>query len=113
MRDYRTAPIDEPTRALLRFAEQLTCYDPTPSPADLDQLRARGFGDTDIHDAVQIIGYFNYIVRVADALGVPLDSWLVEFEEELNSAKGLLAQVTENNLRHEVDTGPAVGHEAW
>jgi len=35
---------------------------------------------------VQIIGYFNYIVRVADALGVPLDAWLVEFEAALNSA---------------------------
>lgn len=86
LRDYRTAPIDEPTRALLRFAEQLSRYDPTPSPASLDRLRAHGFSDTDIHDAVQVISYFNYIVRVADALGVPLDPWLVEFEEALRAA---------------------------
>ena len=86
MRDYHTAPIDEPTRALLRFAEQLTRYDPIPSPADLAALRSHGFSDADIHDAVQIIGYFNYIVRIADALGVPLDAWLVEFEQELNLA---------------------------
>ena len=84
VRDYRTAPIDEPTRALLRFAEQLSRYDPIPSPADLDLLRSHGFSDSDIHDAVQVIGYFNYAVRVADALGVPLDAWLVEFKEELN-----------------------------
>jgi alkylhydroperoxidase family enzyme len=86
VRDVETAPIDEPTRALLRFARQLTRYDPPPTPADLDTLRAHGFSDRDIHDAVQVIGYFNYIVRVADALGVPLDPWLVEFERELNGA---------------------------
>ena len=84
VRDYRTAPIDEPTRALLRFAEQLSRYDPTPSPSDLDALRAHGYNDADIHDAAQVIAYFNYAVRIADALGVPLDPWLVEFEEELN-----------------------------
>jgi len=86
VRDFRTAPIDEPTRALLAFAVQLSRYDPLPTPADLDALRAHGFSDGDIHDAVQIIGFFNYIVRVADGLGVPLDPWLVEFERELNSA---------------------------
>jgi len=87
VRDFRTAPIDEPTRALLRFAVQLSRYDPAPSPADLDGLRAHGFSDADIHDAAQIIGYFNYIVRVADALGVPLDAWLVEFEAQLREAE--------------------------
>lgn len=85
VRDFRSAPIDEPTRALLRFAVQLTRYDPQPTPADLDTLHSHGFSDVDIHDAVQVIGYFNYIVRVADALGVPLDPWLVEFERELNA----------------------------
>lgn len=85
VRDFRTAPIDDPTRALLRFAVQLTRYDPYPSPADLDRLRSHGFSDADIHDAVQVIAYFNYIVRIADALGVPLDPWLVEFEAELKA----------------------------
>ena len=29
------------------------------------------------------------------------------------SLEQLLAKVTEDNLHHEVDTGPAVGNEAW
>jgi len=39
-------------------------------PQDLDALRAQGFGDEDILDAVEIIGFFNYYARMADALGV-------------------------------------------
>ena len=48
------------------------------SPGDLDLLRAQGLADTAIHDAVQVISYFNYINRVADALGVDLEKWMPE-----------------------------------
>ncbi len=37
---------------------------------DLDTLRKHGLTDRDILDAVEIISYFNYINRVADALGI-------------------------------------------
>ena len=40
------------------------------SPSDLEDLRTHGFSDLAIHDAVQVIAYFNYINRIADALGV-------------------------------------------
>ena len=43
------------------------------TPTDLDGLREHGFDDRAIHDAVQVIGYFNYITRVADALGVEVE----------------------------------------
>jgi len=43
------------------------------SADDLAPLREAGLTDTDILDAVQVIGYFNYINRVADALGVDLE----------------------------------------
>lgn len=38
---------------------------------DVEALRGVGLGDKDILDAVQVTSYFNYINRVADALGVP------------------------------------------
>ena len=50
------------------------------SPGDLELLRAQGFPGTAIHDAVQVISYFNYINRVADALGVDLEEWMSEKE---------------------------------
>jgi hypothetical protein len=43
------------------------------TPGDLDALRAHGLLDRDIHDATQVISYFNYINRIADALGTDLE----------------------------------------
>ncbi len=70
MKDWRTAPLGDADRALCEFAAKLTRTQREMTPADLDELRGHGFDDTAIHDAVQVISYFNYISRVADALGV-------------------------------------------
>jgi alkylhydroperoxidase family enzyme len=40
------------------------------SSADIDALRAHGWSDAAIHDALQVISYFNYINRIADAVGI-------------------------------------------
>jgi hypothetical protein len=45
------------------------------APEDLTALREHGLGDDAIHDAVQVIGYFNYISRIADALGVEAETF--------------------------------------
>ncbi len=83
LRDWRAAPLDTPTRALLDLAEKSTRAPDSIAAADIERLRALGWSDEAIHDAVQVSGYFNYINRVADALGVEPDEWLVEFEKEL------------------------------
>jgi len=33
-------------------------------------LRSQGFTDRELHDAAQVVAYFNYINRIADGLGV-------------------------------------------
>lgn len=38
--------------------------------ADLEALRRHGLTDRALHDATQIAAYFNYINRVAEALGI-------------------------------------------
>ena len=38
--------------------------------SDMAPLRAAGLGDVDISDAIQVIGYFNYVTRVADGVGI-------------------------------------------
>lgn len=41
--------------------------------SDVEGLRTVGLDDVAIHDAVQVIAYFNYINRVADAIDVELE----------------------------------------
>jgi alkylhydroperoxidase family enzyme len=38
--------------------------------ADVDTLRGHGWSDAAIHHALQVISYFNYINRIADAVGI-------------------------------------------
>jgi uncharacterized peroxidase-related enzyme len=69
-RDYRTAPISEQDRAMLEYVVKLTKDATKCSPADHDKLRAVGFDDRGILQITLIASWFNYINRVADALGV-------------------------------------------
>ncbi len=69
-RDYRTAPITEQERAMCDYAVKLSKDATQCSPADLDKLRAAGFDDKGILQITLIASWFNYINRVADALGV-------------------------------------------
>jgi uncharacterized peroxidase-related enzyme len=70
VRDWRRAPLAPADRGLCELAAKLTHDQRSMAPRDLEALRALGLDDRAIHDAVQVIGYFNYITRVADALGV-------------------------------------------
>lgn len=75
-RNWRDAPLSAADRALCELAAKLTHHQHAMAPADLDRLREHGFDDRGIHDAVQVIGYFNYISRVADALGVESEEFI-------------------------------------
>jgi uncharacterized peroxidase-related enzyme len=68
--DYRTAPISEQERVMLDYVVQLTKDATKISPANHDQLRSVGFDDKAILQITLIASWFNYINRVADALGV-------------------------------------------
>lgn len=73
VRDWRTAGVAPRDAALLEYAEKLTREPSKMAEVDVRRLRDAGWEDAAIHDAVQIIAYFNYINRIADALGVQLD----------------------------------------
>ena len=70
MHDYRKADLSPRERALCDFAVKLTRLTAEIGQADIDALRAQGLSDTDISDAIQVIGYFNYVTRVADGVGI-------------------------------------------
>jgi uncharacterized peroxidase-related enzyme len=68
--DYRSAAINEQDRAMLDYVVKLTKDATKVSPEDHARLRAAGFDDRGILQVTLIASWFNYINRVADALGV-------------------------------------------
>ncbi len=69
-RDYRTAPISEQDRVMLDYVVQITKDATKIGRQDHERLRATGFDDKAILQITLIASWFNYINRVADALGV-------------------------------------------
>ncbi|MGH9867948.1 MAG: carboxymuconolactone decarboxylase family protein [Candidatus Polarisedimenticolia bacterium] len=72
-RDFRTAPISVQDRVMLEYVETLTKDATRIGKEDHEKLRAVGFDDKGILQVTLIASWFNYINRVADALGVGRD----------------------------------------
>jgi uncharacterized peroxidase-related enzyme len=68
--DYTTAPITEAERVMVDYVVKLTKDATQVSQKDHERLRAVGFNDQAILQITLIASWFNYINRVADALGV-------------------------------------------
>jgi len=63
-------------RALCDYAVKLTLTPAAVGSADAEVLRGHGWDDAAIHDAIQVIAYFNYINRVAEGVGTdPEPEW--------------------------------------
>jgi uncharacterized peroxidase-related enzyme len=71
--DYQTAPISDQDRTMLDYVAQLTRDATCITRQDHERLRAVGFDDRGILQITLIASWFNYINRVADALGVGRD----------------------------------------
>ena len=71
--DYRTAPLSAKNRVMLDYVVQLTKDATRLIPQDHERLRGVGFEDQAILQITLIAAWFNYINRVADALGVGRD----------------------------------------
>ena len=56
--------------SIVRHAEKLTSAPGAMTESDLGELRAVGLGDSDILDITLIVGYFNFVNRIALGLGV-------------------------------------------
>ncbi len=80
---WRGAGLDPATVALLSYTEKLTIDPGSCDGADVDLLRAAGWDDRAVNDAVQVCAYFNYINRVAEGLGIDLEDWIDETGREV------------------------------
>ncbi|MGH7519899.1 MAG: carboxymuconolactone decarboxylase family protein [Gemmatimonadales bacterium] len=68
--DYTKAPVSDPERVMLEYVVQITRDATRIGPQHHERLRAAGFEDQAILQMTLIAAWFNYINRVADALGV-------------------------------------------
>jgi uncharacterized peroxidase-related enzyme len=73
--DYKTAGIDEKDRAMLEYVAKLTLEPWNMVEDDVNKLRAKGFSDGAILDICQVTGYYAFVNRLADGLGVELEHY--------------------------------------
>jgi len=71
--DYEAAPISKADKAMLRYADMLTRAPSKMTQDDVDALRAAGFSDAAVLDICMVTGYFAFVNRLADGLGVELE----------------------------------------
>ena len=80
--NWRSAGLPEHTLAALSLAEKLTLTPDQMTQEDIQGLRGYGYSDEDIHDIVQIAAFFNYINRLAGALGVPPEDFMTPWPRQ-------------------------------
>ena len=81
--DYRQADLLDEDRAMLEYAEKLTLRPGDMEETDVETLRDAGFSDKAILNINLVVSAFSYLNRVADGLGVELDSFYDDVANEM------------------------------
>ena len=71
--DVAAAEVSDADRAMLDYAVVLTEQPASISEDHIKRLRSVGFDDLAIHDLASVVGYFAFVNRIADGLGVELE----------------------------------------
>ena len=66
--------IDEKTKGLLRLSAKMTRESYKVNPEDIEALRTLGLSDEMILESIHVIAFFNYLDRMADATGAPVEN---------------------------------------
>lgn len=81
-KDFRQASLSPADRAMCEYVEKLTLKPWEMVEADVIALRETGFSDSAILDINQVTGYYAYVNRLADGLGVELEEFWKTLDEE-------------------------------
>ena len=68
---------------MLEFVGKITLQQKDLNESNVQNMRQAGFDDLQVLEVVQLAAWFNYITRVADALGVEVESWRRQWTKEL------------------------------
>ena len=66
--------LDPVDRAIVDYALKLTDSPASIERKDVEDLREAGLDDRAIHDLAAVVAYFAFVNRIADGLGVELES---------------------------------------
>ena len=72
--------MDEKRMAMLEYVEKLTSAPSEMTESDVVALRDVGFTERDILDICTVAAYYAYVNRIADGLGVQMETWLADDE---------------------------------
>jgi uncharacterized peroxidase-related enzyme len=72
---YESAGLDDRQLMMLRYAEKLTRTPNRMTHADVETLRNAGWSDDDILAIAEVTAYYAYVNRIADGLGVEVETW--------------------------------------
>ena len=70
LKDYRTAPVSPAEKALFKFVDKVNRESNTIRPADITEVKAAGWTDEALYDAIGVCAIFNFYNRWIDATGV-------------------------------------------
>lgn len=73
---WREAELSPKRIAMLVYAEKLTLNPGAMTDSDVAALRNAGFSDRDVLDIAEVVGYYAYVNRIADGLGVTIETWI-------------------------------------
>ena len=73
-RDWRALPLDGQEQAMLRYVEQVTVDPGEMGESDVEALLAVGFDDEDILEITVVAAWYNFVSRLACALGIELET---------------------------------------
>jgi uncharacterized peroxidase-related enzyme len=73
--DWTTAGLEPKRMEMLAYASKLTATPWEMAVDDIERLRDVGFSDRDILDIAEVVAYYAYVNRIADGLGVTVETW--------------------------------------
>jgi len=70
-----SALIDDKAKQILHFSEKITRHAYKVTPSDIQALQDAGCSQEEVFEAVAVTALFNYMDRMADALGAPVENF--------------------------------------
>ena len=79
--------IDTKTKRLLHLAETVTRHAYRVTPEDIQALKQEGCREEEIFEAISVAALFNFMDRMADALGAPVEGFQEMMAQMASDAK--------------------------